>query len=186
MEVIPALSGWLSSRQKVLLDTLTNAIAEVKASPGEAAVNAIKGMARTGMDLGAGSASVSNPLTAPFSALIRQGGEALKEKILPSNATALESIGEAAGPPMKLGAKVAGVVAPKAAMAVAGAFPLHHNMNKMFESSRGKGVSSRNRHDAGQVRLEQYRSRSEGYQGLEAGNGSCSSLSTIPPAGELA
>lgn len=106
-ELLPAALGWIDEKKRQALRTVTQAIAEAQANPVESIVNALRGTARGALQLGDLAAT-------PFN-LGQSGGVA--DKILPSGGSAAESIGEFLGPPLKMGAKVAG-------MAMAGAIPL--------------------------------------------------------------
>lgn len=132
-ELLPSALGWIDEKKRQVVNTITQALAEAKASPGEAALNALRGTGRGALSLGEMMASPMVPQAAGTT-----------DALLPSNGSAAESVGEFLGPPLKLGAKLAGAGAHVLSATMLPAMVLHPNMDKLWtELTQQGGMSAR-------------------------------------------
>lgn len=132
-ELLPSALGWIDEKKRQVVNTITQALAEAKASPGEAALNALRGTGRGALSLGEMMASPMAPQAAGTT-----------DALLPSNGSAAESVGEFLGPPLKMGAKLAGAGAHVLSATMLPAMVLHPNMDKLWtELTQQGGMSAR-------------------------------------------
>jgi hypothetical protein len=144
-ELLPAALGWIDAKKRAALRTLTDAIAEAKASPGEAAINALRGTGRGALSLAEMAAMPMAPQAA-----------GVTDQLLPGNGSAVGDVAEFLGPPMKLGGKAAVGLAGMAALPLKGALDLgisqtgkkilpaiaaHPNMDFQYEQMLAAGHS---------------------------------------------